>query len=67
MRLPRRQPRTLPAKQLRRLLRAAHNGGSLRAVAMIELLVGTGVRVGELLHLQIGDLILRERSGRVTV
>ena len=67
MRLPRRQPRSLPAKQLRRLLRAAHNGGSLRAVAMIELLVGTGVRVGELLQLQIGDLVLRERSGWVTV
>jgi integrase len=34
---------------------------------MIELLAGTGVRVGELLQLQVGVLILRQRSGWVTV
>jgi len=67
MRLPRRQPQSLSAKQLRRLLRAVHNGGSPRAVAMIELLAGTGIRVGELLQLQVGDLVMRERSGWLTV
>lgn len=67
MRLPQRQPQSLSAKQLRRLLRAVHNGGSPRATAMIELLAGTGVRVGELLKLQVGDLVLHERSGWVTV
>jgi len=67
IRLPRCQPQSLSDKQLRRLLRAVHNGGSPRAVAMIELLAGTGIRVGELLHLQVGDMVLRERSGWVTV
>ncbi|MCB0032600.1 MAG: tyrosine-type recombinase/integrase [Anaerolineales bacterium] len=67
IRLPQRQPKSLSTKQLRQLLRAVHHGGSLRAVAMIELLVGTGLRVGELLQLQVGDLILRDRSGWVTV
>ena len=67
MRLPQRQPQSLSTKQLRRLLRAVHNGGSRRAVAMIEILAGTGLRVGELLQLQVGDLVLRERSGWVTV
>lgn len=67
IRLPQRQPQSLSAKELRRLLRAVHNGGSRRAIAMIELLAGTGLRVGELLQLQVGDLILRERSGWVTV
>lgn len=67
IRLPQRQPQSLSARQLRRLLRAVHNGGSPRAVAMIELLAGTGIRVGELLQLQVGDLVLRERSGWVTV
>ena len=66
MRLPRRQPQSLSSKQLRQLLRAVHNGGSRRAVAMIELLAGTGIRVGELLQLQVGDLVLRERSGWIT-
>jgi site-specific recombinase XerD len=67
MRLPQRQPQSLSAKELRRLLRAVHNGGSPRAVAMIELLAGTGVRVGELLQLQVDDLVLHGRSGWVTV
>lgn len=67
IRLQRRRPQNLSTKQLRRLLRAAHNGGSLRDVAMIELLAGVGVRVGELLQLQVGDLVLRQRSGQVTV
>jgi len=67
IRLPQRQPQSLSARQLRRLLRAVHNGGSPRAVAMIELLAGTGIRVGELLQLQVGDLALHERSGWVTV
>jgi hypothetical protein len=34
---------------------------------MIELLAGTGLRVCELLQLQVGDLVLRKRSGLVTV
>jgi len=67
MRLTQRQPQSLSAKELRRLLRAVHNGGSPRAVAMIELLAGTGIRVGELLQLQVDDLVLHERSGWITV
>ena len=34
---------------------------------MLEILVGTGLRVGELLALQIGDVEIGERSGKVTV
>lgn len=67
IRLPLRQPQSLSHQDLRRLLRAVHNGGSLRDIAMIELLVGAGLRVGELLQLQVGDLVLRERSGWVIV
>jgi integrase/recombinase XerC len=67
IRLPQRQPKSLSTKQLRRLVRAVHNGGSPRDVAIIEMLAGTGLRVGELLQLQVGDIMLRERSGLVTV
>ena len=67
IRLPQHQPKSISAKELRRLLRAVHNGGSPRDIAMIELLAGTGLRVNELLQLQVGDLVLRDRSGWVTV
>ena len=50
---------------MRRLLRAAY--AHSRDYAILELMVGTGLRVSELLALQIGDIELRERSGKVIV
>jgi site-specific recombinase XerD len=67
IRLPRRKPKSLSYKELRRLIRKASNSGQLRDVAIIEVLAGTGLRVGELLQLQCGDVVIRERSGWVTV
>ncbi|MEM9774989.1 MAG: tyrosine-type recombinase/integrase [Chloroflexota bacterium] len=67
IRLHKNRPKSLSTKQLRQLLRAVHSSGSLRAIAMIELLVGTGVRVGELVKLQVDDLTLKSRSGWITV
>lgn len=67
IRLPQRQPQGLPKRDLRRLLRAVHGGGQRRDIAMLEVLVGTGLRVGELLALQVGDIELGERSGKLTV
>jgi integrase/recombinase XerD len=67
LRLPPRQPKGLPEHDLRRLLRAVHNSGNRRDIAIIEVLVGTGLRVGELLALQVGDVTINERSGKVTV
>ena len=65
--LPQRQPQSLTYKQLRHLLRAVHNSRHLRDIAIIELLAGTGIRVGELLRLHVDDVVLRERSGWITV
>jgi integrase/recombinase XerD len=67
IRLPKHQPRGLPNRDLRRLLRAVHASGNLRDIAMLEVLVGTGLRVGELLALVVGDVELGERSGKVTI
>ncbi|MCO5190426.1 MAG: tyrosine-type recombinase/integrase [Anaerolineae bacterium] len=61
------QPQSLTRKQLRRLLKAVHQGGDERDIAIIELLAGSGLRVGELLDLQIGDVVIEPRSGWVTV
>lgn len=63
--LPPRQPRSLSTHDLRRLLRAAY--GDPRDYALIEVMAGTGLRVGELLALTIGDVTVNERSGKVIV
>ena len=65
--LPQRQPQSLTYQELRRLLRAVHKGCRPRDIAIVELLAGTGIRVGELLHLHVDDVVLRERSGWLTV
>lgn len=67
VRLPRRQPQGVPPRDLRRLLRAVHASGNLRDIAMLEVLAGTGLRVGELLALQVGDVEISERAGKLTV
>ena len=67
IRLPQRQPQGLTPQDLRRLLRAVHGSGNVRDIALLEVLVGTGLRVGELLALQIGDVEIGERSGKITV
>ena len=65
IRLDPRQPKALHKTPLRKLLRAAR--GHARDYAMLEMLVGTGLRVGELLALKIGDVEIGERSGTVIV
>jgi integrase/recombinase XerC len=49
-----RKPKGLSRKALRRLLRAVHNEANLRDIAIVDVLAGTGIRVGELLALQSG-------------
>ena len=65
--LPAREPKGLDERALRRLLRAVHRSDNLRDIALVELLAGAGLRVGELLALQVGDVKLGERSGTVTI
>jgi len=57
--------RSLEPVDARRLLRAAK--AHLRDYAMLEVLLGTGIRVGELLQLQVGDVMVRDRSGLLIV
>ncbi|MBU0492959.1 MAG: tyrosine-type recombinase/integrase [Chloroflexi bacterium] len=67
VRLTRRQPQSLSAAELRRLLRAVHQAGDGRDIAIMELLAGTGLRVSETVQLRYGDIELNTRSGMVTV
>jgi integrase/recombinase XerC len=65
IRLDPRQPKALAKTELRKLLRAAR--GHVRDYAMLEILAGTGLRVGELLALTVGDVEINDRSGKVIV
>ncbi len=62
-----RQPKSLTDRDLRRFLRAVDAGGNPRDIAMVALLVGAGLWVGELLALKVGNVTLGERSGQVVV
>jgi len=62
-----RHPKALPEKNLRRLLRAIHAGGNLRDIALVEMLLGTGLRVSEVLALRRSDITVASRSGEVRV
>jgi site-specific recombinase XerD len=68
IRLEKHQPHGINQNQLHRLLRTVHRAGDLRDSAMIEVLSGTGIRVGELLGLHTGDIIaLDKRSAHLIV
>lgn len=67
VRRERRTPKALDSQSLRRLLRSCYQRGSLRDIAIVELLINTGIRVGELVHLNAADLSLSPRKGRLLV
>jgi integrase/recombinase XerC len=60
-------PRWLTPQQVRALIRAVQEHGSLRDHAIIQLLYNTGVRVDELTSITLADLALSERKGLLTV
>jgi len=68
LRLEKHPPRSIAEVHLNRLLRVVHKGGDLRDISIIEVLSGTGIRVGELLALQVEDIIdLDKRSAYLIV
>ncbi len=58
-------PRGLDRSQVRRLLREVELRQDIRADAIFHLLLFTGCRVGDLVALELHDLMLGERSGSV--
>jgi site-specific recombinase XerD len=65
--LPRPSPRILAPREEDRLLQAVHETAKLRDIAIVELLLGTGIRVGELLALRRGDVVLEPAGGTLIV
>ena len=66
----RRHPAGLTEPEVHSLLRIAgtsRKGQRHRNYAIVQLLLQTGMRVGELVSLRVGDITLRARSGWVRV
>lgn len=58
-------PKGLDRSQVRKLLREVEHRQDIRADAIFHVLLFTGCRVGDLVNLDIHDLMLSERSGNV--
>jgi len=60
-------PRWLDRKEQLALLRAVRAGGSKRDLAIIQTLLGTGLRISELAALKVRDLDISDRKGELKV
>lgn len=60
-------PKALADQELNRLLRTVHQGGHKRDIAMVELMVGTGLRIGEVAALTVADIEMSDRKGLLIV
>lgn len=64
---PQTAPRSIREREYHRLLRAAQKDGGKRDIAIIQVLRHTGLRVGELCALELEDIEMSARKGRVIV
>jgi site-specific recombinase XerD len=62
-----RVPKSLPKRDVDRLIREAQKAGNKRNLAIVYLLRHTGVRVAELCALRLSDIRTSERKGQVLV
>jgi integrase/recombinase XerD len=62
-----RAPKSLPKKDVDRLIRQVEQSSNKRDLAILQLLRHTGIRVGELTALRLGDVTLSERKGQLVV
>jgi site-specific recombinase XerD len=60
-------PRSLSSPETRRLLKEVNVRGNPRDEAIISMLLFTGLRVGELVALELNDVSLSERKGTIQV
>ena len=60
-------PRALERKEQLGLLRAVRKSGNLRDLAIITMLLHTGMRVGELCNLRVSDIRISTSSNMITV
>lgn len=64
---PETAPRSISEREYHRLLRAVQKAGSKRDIAIVQLLRHSGLRVGELCSLELEDVVMSDRKGKVIV
>jgi len=62
-----RSPKALEKREVDRLIRVVERSGNKRDLAIVMTLRHTGVRVGELCALRLGDVSVSDRKGALTV
>ena len=60
-------PRSLEDREYNRLLREVQRRGSKRNIAIMQLMRHAGLRVSELCNLEMGDIKISQRKGKVVV
>lgn len=60
-------PRSLAPQEARRFLKEVELRGNIRDMAIVELMVGAGLRVSEIVQLEVADIEISERKGMVIV
>ena len=60
-------PRALDRKEQLALLRAVRRAGKIRDLAIITMLLHTGIRVSELCNLRVSDIVIFDNSNMLTV
>lgn len=63
-RMPR-APKGLSSAEVRRVMREVELRGDVRAAAILGLMLHTGLRVSDVVGLEVGDVVLGPRSGQV--
>ena len=62
-----RQYKGLEDTELRKVRAEIHRAGDRMHIAIIELLLGTGIRVSELVNLKLSDIEISSRKGKIVV
>ncbi|AOY76732.1 tyrosine-type recombinase/integrase [Clostridium formicaceticum] len=62
-----RQYKGLDDRELRKLRAEIHRTGDKMHIAIIEILLGTGIRVSELVDLKLDDIEMTDRKGKIAV
>ncbi|HHX62467.1 MAG TPA: tyrosine-type recombinase/integrase [Epulopiscium sp.] len=61
------QYKGLEDRELRKIRAEIHRSANRMHIAIIEILLGTGIRVSELVYLKLGDIAISERKGEIVV
>ncbi len=67
LRIQKLAPKSLTPQDARRFLKEVEVRGSLRDMAIMELMIGAGLRVSEVTSLRVTDVLLSERKGAVVI